>query len=80
MFRFTNGVGPGGLDAVLEGTTPQSVEQIHAKATAGKYGDASEMIVRFMQIAEAEVRVAKQAGIELGRYEASSFNGGHVHC
>lgn len=80
MFTFTNGVGPGGLDAVLEGTVPQSVAQIHAKAAARKYGDASEMIERFMQIAEAEIRVAREAGVEAGRYEANSFNGGHVHC
>lgn len=80
MFTFTNSVGPGGLEAALEGTVPQSVAQIHAKAAARKYGDASEMIARFMQIAEEEVRVAKQAGVESGRYEANSFNGGHVHC
>lgn len=80
MFTFTNSVGPGGLDAVLEGTVPQSVEQIHAKAAAGKYGDASEMIAHFMQIAQEEGRVAAQAAQERGRYEANAFNGGHVHC
>lgn len=80
MFNFDKDKSGFGAKVVSEISVPQTVAQIRAKAAAGRYGDASPMIDHFMQIAQEEGRVAREAGVEAGRYEASSFNGGHVHC
>lgn len=80
MFTFDKDKSGFGAKVVSEISVPQTVAQIRSKAGAGAYGDASPMIDHFMQIAQEESRVAAQAAQERGRYEANSFNGGHVHC